>query len=120
MKDRDLKQQERAAELEGRCIIDMDTAREEATWYSIINAIALCLGSGMGIPLEESKVKDMFDMIGVSPNDLPLKNPQLLNAFWKSGDPHLVSDFSERDLATWRWDPNSFDRTLVPQAQGWP
>lgn len=55
MKDRDLKQQERAAELEGRCIIDMDTAREEATWYSIINAIALCLGSAWVFRLKSPK-----------------------------------------------------------------
>ncbi|MDH7481730.1 MAG: hypothetical protein QHH26_07135 [Armatimonadota bacterium] len=120
MTERDLEQQERAAELEGRCIIDMDTAREQATWYSVVNTIALCLGSGMGIPLNESDAQNIFDMIGVSPDNLPLKNPQLLKAFWKSGDPHLMRDFSERDLGTWRWNPDSFDRTLVPQAQGWP
>ncbi|MHB1191348.1 MAG: hypothetical protein ACYC08_10995, partial [Armatimonadota bacterium] len=108
-----------AVELETRCNIDLDTALEESTWYSVMNVISLSLGSGMGISVTGDEMLRMFGDVGICPAELPMSNPAILTAFFKNGDPHLSKSFDERDLETWRWSPESFDKVLVPQAQGW-
>jgi hypothetical protein len=110
---------ERAAEIERRCDIDIDTAREEAAWYSILNVLSLSLGSGMGIPLDQDETNSVFGGVGLCPAELPISNPAPLKAVYKDGDPHLTKQFEQRNFDTWRWSPDSFSRTLVPQAQGW-
>jgi len=108
-----------AAQGETGCDIDINVAKEEATWYSIVNVLALNLGSGMGIPLDQGEITPLLDRIGVDWDDLPLRNPMPLKAIFKSGDPHLLKLFEQRNLDTWRWPPDSFDRTLAPQSHGW-
>jgi len=120
MEDREIEQAEMAAETEIGCDIDADTAREEALWYSTMNVTALCLGSGMGIPFEREESDELVDWTGIAWSDLPLSNPMPLKALFKSGDPHLLREFEQANLDSWRWSPDSFDRSLVPQAQGWP
>ena len=119
MAEREVEEAAMAAERETGCDIDINAAKEEATWYSIMNVIALSLGSGMGIPLDQAELDDMLGRIGVGRDELPLRNPLPLRAIFKSGDPKLTKPFEQRDLDTWRWSPDSFDRMLVPQAQGW-
>lgn len=108
-----------AAELETGCDVDINVAREEATWYSILNVFALSLGSGMGLRLDQSESDDLMRSAGINWNNLPFSNPALLKAFFKTGDPHLVKQFDLWNLETWRWASDSFDPMLVPQAQGW-
>ena len=108
-----------AAQGETGCDIDINVAKEEATWYSIMNVLALNLGSGMGIPLDRSEITPLLDRIGADWDGLPLRNPMPLKAIFKSGDPHLLKPFEQRNLDTWRWPPDSFDRTLAPQSHGW-
>lgn len=120
MQDREIEQAEMAAETEIGCDIDGDTAREEALWYAIMNVIALCLGSGMGISCEPEKPDELLDWTGIGWSNLPLSAPKPLKALFKSGDPHLLREFEQGNLDSWRWAADSFDRSLVPQAQGWP
>ncbi len=115
MAERELDEAARAAESETGCNIDIDIVREESSWYSIMNVLALSLGSGMGIPSDQSWIGNM----GIDLSGLRMRNPSVLNAFFKNGDPHLNKNFSQTDLDTWRWSSDSFDTTLVPQAQGW-
>jgi len=102
-----------------RCDIGLSAACEQATWYSLMNVIALCLGSGAGIPFEEEELRGILDWTGIGWSDLRLASPLPLKAVFRSGDPLLMRDFDQCDLGTWRWSPDTFDRTLVPQAQGW-
>lgn len=118
-RDVEIEEAERAAELETGCDIDANTAKEEATWYSLLNTIGLCLGSGMGIPLDQPERDRIFKRIGVSQDELPLKNPELLKALFKNGDPGLTQQYDMQYLSTWRWNPSSFGKQVVPQAQGW-
>lgn len=120
MEDREIEQAELAADTEIRCDVDADTAREEAFWYARMNVNALCLGSGMGIPFEQDERDSLLDWTGIAWSDLPLSNPMPLKAHFKSGDPHLLREFEQANLDAWRWSADSFDRSLVPQAQGWP
>lgn len=119
MAERDVEEAAMAAELETGCDIDINVAKEEATWYSIVNVLALCLGSGMGIPLDQAEFDELLSRAGISRNELPLQNPLPLKAIFKSGDPHLMKPLEQRNLDTWRWSSDGFDRSLVPQAQGW-
>lgn len=108
-----------AARGETGCDIEMNVAQEEATWYSIMNVLTLSLGSGMGMQLDRAEFDDLLAKSGVRLDDLSLKNPMLIKAVFKSGDPHLMTIFDQRNLDTWRWSPESFDNSLVPQSQGW-
>ena len=119
MEENLLEDAELAAQTEIGCYIDTNTAKEEAAWYSIMNVLALSLGSGMGVPLEDAERDQAASWAGMSWDDLPLTNPLPLKGIFKSGDPHLLKPFQQTNLDTWRWNPDSFDRTLVPQAQGW-
>lgn len=119
MREPEIEEAEMAAKRETSCDIDITVAKEEATWYSIMNVIALCLGSGMGIAMEKDEADALFSQVGVRPDDLPLRNPMPLKMILKNGDPHLVRQFEQRNLDTWRWSPDTFEQSLVPQAQGW-
>jgi len=116
MSDRDLEAAELAAE-ETKCEIDLETTKQESTWYSIINVLALSMGSGMGIPFSEDDTNEAFGDVGICISDLA--NPLPLKAIYKSGDPHLTGNYSDSDFQSWSWSDDSFDRTLVPQAQSW-
>ncbi|HEY3297171.1 MAG TPA: hypothetical protein VGK34_00835 [Armatimonadota bacterium] len=109
----------RGMDLDNRCNIDMNTAREEASWYSIMNVIALAFGSGMGLPIEPSEVNSILNRLGLTMSDLPMKNPSMIQAYFKNGDPHLTKKFEQKNLDSWRWSPDSFDKEFTPQAQGW-
>ena len=117
MEEYDIDEAIMAVKGETGCDIDINVAKEEAAWYSIMNVLSLNLGSGMGIPLDQNEFNSLFS--GISPNDMPLSNPMPIKAIFKSGDPMLVKQFSQNDLDAWRWSPDSFDKTFVPQAQGW-
>jgi len=119
MAEKEMQEIEQGVRGETGCDIELNAAREEALWYSIMNCLALNLGSGMGIPIPQDEMNHILQNMGVSPDDLPLKNPMPVQALFKSGDPHLTRPFEQKNLETWRWDPNTFDRKLVPQAQGW-
>lgn len=119
MEDRQLAEAMQAAEEETGCDISLDAAREEATWYSLMNTVALTLGSGMGKTFDQVGAQELVRWAGMNWDDLPQSNPTPLEAIFKSGDPHLVKQFDQWDLGTGRWSPDSFDKTLVPQAQGW-
>ena len=119
MSEPEIEEAAMAAELETGCDIDVDAAKEEATWYSIMNVLALSLGSGTGVPLDQAESDELLGRAGIGWDDLPLQNPLPLKAMFKSGDPHLLKQFEQRNLDTWRWSPEGFDRTFVPQAQGW-
>lgn len=119
MAERDVEEAELAAELETGCDIDINVAKEESTWYSLMNVIALSLGSGMGLPFDEIESNELLSWAGIGWPDFSLRNPMPLKAIFKNGDPHLVKQFEQNNLDTWRWNPDSFDRMLVPQAQGW-
>jgi hypothetical protein len=113
MSDRDFEYIESNLESETECSIDMNTAQEEALWYSVANVLALSQGSGMGIPSDKKRESK-------SGAEVPLlENPAPLKAIFKNGDPHLTQPFQQHDLSTWRWSESSFDRQLTPQAQGW-
>lgn len=118
-RDVDIEQFERGAESETGCSIDMSTVQEQATWYSILNTTSLVLGSGMGIALDDQESSDILRHLDESPERSSTKGAQLLKAVFRSGDPALCGQFSTRDFSAWRWDQDTFDRTLVPQAQGW-
>ena len=107
------------AQTEIGCDIEINAAREEATWYSVMNVLALSLGSGMGIPLDDVERNEAAGWAGMSWDDIMLKNPLPLKGIFKSGTPHLLKPFDQMDLDTWRWNPDSFDQALVPQAHGW-
>lgn len=119
MEDRQIEEAKKAVDMELGCDIELDAAQEQATWYSMMNVIALSLGSGMGVPFNEAQSKELLSWSGINWDDLPLKNPAPLMGIFKSGDPHITKEFDLWNLDTWRWSPDSFDRTLVPQAQGW-
>jgi hypothetical protein len=119
MTEKELEEIEQGIKGETGCDIDLSVAREEAIWYSIMNVLAMNLGSGMGIPVAKEEVNSTLQKMGISPSDLPRKNPMPLQAVFKSGDPHLMQPFDQQDFGTWRWNPATFDRKLVPQAQGW-
>ena len=119
MAENEIEDAELAAQTETGCDIEINVAREEAAWYSIMNVLALSLGSGMGIPLDDAECDQAADWAGMSWRDLPTINPLPLKGIFKSGDPHLVTPFEQMNLEYWRWNPDSFDRSLVPQAQGW-
>ncbi len=119
MEDRLLGEANKAVQEESRCDISMDVAREEASWYSFMNVVSLCLGSGMGRQFDEAGARELLSWTGINWDDLPQKNPAPLEAVFKNGDPHLTKDFDLWNLDTWRWSQESFDKTLVPQAQGW-
>lgn len=114
MADRDVEEAAIAAEETG-CNVDIDVAKEEATWYSIMNVLALSLGSGLGIPMADEEIEQVMENVG----GFKFHNPLLLKAFYKSADPHLKRPFQAQDLDTWRWATETFDQNLVPQAQGW-
>lgn len=113
MSDRDFQDMESISDSEMKDSVDLNTAQEEALWYSVANVLALSLGSGMGIPAEGVYAS------GKEVGDSSLKNPMLMRAFFKNGDPHLTRKFGQHDLETWRWSSESFDTQLTPQAQGW-
>ncbi len=115
----DIEQFERGAESETGCSIDINTTKEQATWYSILNTISLTMGSGMGMALSDDEADKLFRRIGVTRDQPPVRGAMPLKAIFKSGDPKLMGQFSTRDFTTWRWDPATFDRTFVPQTQGW-
>jgi hypothetical protein len=119
MEDRLLDEANKAAREETKCDISMDATKEEASWYSLMNVISLCLGSGMGRQFDDAGSRELLSWTGINWDDLPQKNPSPLEAVFKSGDPHLTKEFDLWNLDTWHWSPGSFDRTLVPQAQGW-
>ena len=119
MEEKRLQEAMLGADTETGCNIDIDVTREEASWYSMLNAISLALGSGMGIPMDEDEANKVLGNAGLCITDLPLSNPSLLKAIYKSGDPHLMQNYDEHNLNTWRWPRESFDRSLRPQAQGW-
>ena len=119
MDDYVLEDAELAARNETGCDLDINAAKEEAVWYSTMNVLALCVGSGMGIPLDEPEWNEAANRAGMSWDDLPLTNPLPLKGIFKSGDPHLSKPFEQTNLDAWRWNPDSFDRVLVPQAHGW-
>ncbi|HUV04056.1 MAG TPA: hypothetical protein VMX94_02995 [Armatimonadota bacterium] len=119
MEEPEVEEAAMAARGETGCDIDINAAKEEAAWYSIVNVLALNLGSGMGIPLEQNEMNSLLGKISTEWEDLPLRNPLPLKAIFKSGDPHLLKPFEQRNLGTWRWSPDSFDRTLSPQSHGW-
>ncbi|MHB0997914.1 MAG: hypothetical protein ACYC27_01605 [Armatimonadota bacterium] len=119
MSDKDLNEVKAAVQKVSGCELDAETLREQSTWYSILNIMSLCLGSGMGIPVAQDEINTLFGNIGLCPSDMPIKNPLLLKAIFKNGDPALTSSFDQNDFGSWRWNPDSFDRSIIPQAQGW-
>lgn len=118
-RDLDIEQFERGAESETGCSIDINAVKEQATWYSVLNTTSLTMGSGMGIALSDDESNELLWEAGVSRDQPPMKGVCPLKALFKSGDPGLVRGFSARDFSTWRWNPDSFDKTLAPQPQGW-
>ena len=119
MSDRKTEGAKMAVELETRCNIDINAAREESSWYALLNVLSLSLGSRMGIDLNDEMRNREIGTAGVCVDDLSAKNIDLLQAVFKNGIPLLGKRFSLWDMDTWRWNRSSFDREIAPKAQGW-
>ncbi len=109
----------------GRPDFTPTVAEEEGYWYSRYNLGNLVLRSGLGIPFVPPKaaVAKMMRAVDENPadGDAPSVRPgiALLQAVFKSGDPHYTAKLVPTDFATQRWDPASFDRTITARAMGW-
>lgn len=95
---------------------DPAAAHTEAYWYSRYNLSHLVMMSGMGVQLMPPM--EMMQMAGIP---MGPANPYLVQALYRSGDPHLIQEFSgnENDFANFRWDPARMDQTVTPQAVGY-
>lgn len=118
-RDFDIDRLERGAEQETGCNLDISVVKEQATWYAVANTLALVFGSGMGLPLDDHQIAALCKSSGLSANQSPVVGAQPLKAVFRSADPSLAHGFDEQDWRSWRWIRDGFDRTLVPQAQGW-
>ncbi len=95
-------------------------------WYSRYNLGQLAMMSGLGITFEPpaEAVAQMMATADPHPGvgeDVPmLKNPALLSAVFAGADPHFAAPHNgdPMDLANGRFDPDTFDTTITPGAQG--
>ena len=109
-------------------------AEEEGYWYSRYNMGTLAMISGMGetfMPDMESIMQAMrmvdadFDPSQISTDygdgnhPMPPTNPALLQAVYKSGDPHYTMAINVSDFMTQRWNPTTFDMSLTGLSQGY-
>lgn len=113
---------------------DSTAAEEEGYWYSRYNFGSLAMMSGLG----ETFMPDMdmmmmamqmadadFDPMqmgteyGDGNHPIAPVNPQMIQAVYKSGDPHLTQMMNMDDFSTMTWDPSTFDTTLTGLSQGW-
>jgi hypothetical protein len=64
------------------------------------------------------KVQQMMQMAGIPEGPA---NPYLVQALYRSGDPHLTKQFSgnDNDFSNFRWDPARMDQTVTPQTAGY-
>lgn len=111
---------------------DATAAEEEGYWYSRYNMGTLAMSSGMGevfMPDMQMMMMAMqmadadFDpmqqgMYGDGDHPMAPVNPSLLQAVYKSGMPYYTQKMDINDMATQKWDPATFDRTLTGLANG--
>ena len=63
-------------------------------------------------------MQQMMEMAGISEGPA---NPYLIQAVYRSGDPHLTIEFNgnDNDFANFRWDQAEMDKAITPQAMGY-
>ncbi len=92
----------------------------ESYWYSLYNLSSLQMGkSGMGIRFTPPPEKVMAVLKEAGLEKPPLANPYFVLVPYASGDPHFTARWNAGDGASWRWDPATFDKTVLAGAWAW-